>query len=291
MDIAKTLSMNDANGGEGTLRGLVQHVPLTCGSFSTKANLYVGEHMPFQLLLGRLWQRGNYVSIDERMEGTYLLFKDPKNLEVRYEIMVGIEAPDPSWSFDPTIWSVPENLLITVPEDKNLSMSQSDKTPSQNFELVQIWNFAFQIGTTLNRTMAGVQKFVAFFLWSVLVLLKIMVQGLESISNKDKNTRTAENIKDESEGVFSPQNFQNPSPTNSEMTQLCSGRILNASIRENRSPIVLSSITCSFRDRTELEILDRVRGEIAYNRRAGFNLQSVIGCHSATELAPIYDSG
>ena len=163
MDIAKTLSMNNANGREGTPWGLVQHVPLTCGSVLTEANLYVGEHVPFQLLLGRPWQRGNYVSIDERMEGTYLLFKDPKNLEVRYEIMVGIEAPDLSWSFDPTIWSVPENLLITVPEDKNLSVSQSDKTPNRNFELVQIWNFAFQIGTTLNRAMAGVQKFVAFF--------------------------------------------------------------------------------------------------------------------------------
>ena len=102
-------------------------MPLTCGSVLTKANLYVGEHVPFQLLLGRLWQRGNYVSIDERMEGTYLLFKDPKNLEVRYKIMMGIEELDPSWSFDPTIWSVPENLLITVPEDKNLSVSQSDK--------------------------------------------------------------------------------------------------------------------------------------------------------------------
>ena len=225
------------------------------------------------------------------MEGTYLLFKDPKNLEVRYEIMVGIEAPDPSWSFDPTIWSVPENLLITVPEDKNLSVSQSDKTPSRNFELVQIWNFAFQIGTTLNRAMAGVQKFVAFFLWSVLVLLKIMVQGLESISNEDKNTRTAENIKDKSEGVFSPQNFQNPSPTISGMTQPRSRRILNASVRANRLPIVPSSITCSFRDRTDLEILDHIRGEISYNHRAGFNLQSVIGCHSATDLASIYDSG
>jgi hypothetical protein len=52
MDIAKTLAMNDANGGEGVLRGLVQHVPLSCGQVLTQANLYVGEHVPFQLLLG-----------------------------------------------------------------------------------------------------------------------------------------------------------------------------------------------------------------------------------------------
>ena len=43
--------MNNANGGKGILWGLVQHVPLTCGIVSTEANLYVGEDVPFQLLL------------------------------------------------------------------------------------------------------------------------------------------------------------------------------------------------------------------------------------------------
>jgi hypothetical protein len=81
MDIAKTLAMNDVNGGEGMLRGLVHHVPLSCGQVLTQANLYVGEHVPFQLLLGRPWQRGNFISIDERKEGTYLVFKDPGSLE------------------------------------------------------------------------------------------------------------------------------------------------------------------------------------------------------------------
>jgi hypothetical protein len=70
MNIAKSLAMNDANGGEGILRGLVQHVPLTCRIVAIEANLYVGEHVPFQLLLGRPWQRGNYVLIDRRCEGT-----------------------------------------------------------------------------------------------------------------------------------------------------------------------------------------------------------------------------
>ena len=103
MDIAKTLAMNDANGGEGILRGLIQHVPLACGQVLTEANLYVGEHVPFQLLLGRPWQRGNFVSIDERREGTYLLFKDPQNLEVRYEIMVSQEPAD----LQPFQWITP----------------------------------------------------------------------------------------------------------------------------------------------------------------------------------------
>ncbi|KAH7917430.1 hypothetical protein BV22DRAFT_981817, partial [Leucogyrophana mollusca] len=77
MDIARTMNMNDANGGEGLLRGLVPNVPLSCGGVHTEASLFVREHVPFDLLLGRSWQRGNYVSIDEGQDGMYLLFKDP----------------------------------------------------------------------------------------------------------------------------------------------------------------------------------------------------------------------
>jgi hypothetical protein len=42
MDIAKTLSTNDSNGGKGILHELVQHIPLMCGNMATKANLYIG---------------------------------------------------------------------------------------------------------------------------------------------------------------------------------------------------------------------------------------------------------
>jgi hypothetical protein len=65
IDIAKSVSLNDANGGESKLRGLIQNVPLNCGGINTQANLFVGDHVPFSLLLGCSWQRGNYVSIDE----------------------------------------------------------------------------------------------------------------------------------------------------------------------------------------------------------------------------------
>ncbi|KIP02100.1 hypothetical protein PHLGIDRAFT_16775 [Phlebiopsis gigantea 11061_1 CR5-6] len=87
MDITRRLVMNDASGGESMLEGLVSDVPLTCGGVRTTANLYVGPKAPFDLLLGRPWQRGNFVSIDERIEGTYLLFKD-KNLHVNFEMLV-----------------------------------------------------------------------------------------------------------------------------------------------------------------------------------------------------------
>jgi hypothetical protein len=88
MDVTQVLHMNDANGGEGELRGLISDVPLTCGSITTTADLYVGEHVPFDLLLGRPWQRGNLVTIDERVDGTYLAFTDHKNAAYKFVIKV-----------------------------------------------------------------------------------------------------------------------------------------------------------------------------------------------------------
>ncbi|EED81376.1 predicted protein [Postia placenta Mad-698-R] len=108
MDIARSVNMNDANGGAGILQGLVENVPLTCGGVLTYANLYIGDKVPFDLLLGRPWQRGNYISIDERSDGTYLLFKD-KDLEVRHEILVTPDGLDPNWSFDPAVWHSIQN--------------------------------------------------------------------------------------------------------------------------------------------------------------------------------------
>ena len=117
IDHKSTVNMNDANGGERTLQGLVKNVPLTCGGVVTEANLYVGEHVPFQMLLGRPWQRGNFVSIDERPDGTYLLFKDPKSLETRYEYLV---TPDSmttmDWDFEPSTWHVTESPVTYLIE-------------------------------------------------------------------------------------------------------------------------------------------------------------------------------
>ena len=98
IDLSKGVSMNDANGGEGYLKGLVSNVALSCGGVHTKANLYVGENVPFDLLLGRPWQRGNFVSIDERAQGTYLLFKNPESLETRFEFLVTPENSPDHWN-------------------------------------------------------------------------------------------------------------------------------------------------------------------------------------------------
>jgi hypothetical protein len=92
IDISKEITMNDVNGHSGKLRGMIKSVPLCCGSVLTEATeVYVADNLPCDLLLGRPWQRGNLVSIDERTEGTYLVFKDHKTAHPRYEIFIAPE--------------------------------------------------------------------------------------------------------------------------------------------------------------------------------------------------------
>ena len=108
IDNTGKISIADANGGQGKLEGMIANVPLHCGEVATSANLYVGAHVPFELLLGRPWQRGNFVSIDERQNGTYLLFKDPKTLKPRYEILVAIDKTPAGIQYELPVWDLPE---------------------------------------------------------------------------------------------------------------------------------------------------------------------------------------
>jgi hypothetical protein len=98
-NLTESLTMNDANGGEGTLEGLVSKVPLSCGSVTTYASLYVGDSVPFTLLLGRPWQRDNHINIEERLEGTYLVFQIIENgvLKRKYEVLVTPEPASPEY--------------------------------------------------------------------------------------------------------------------------------------------------------------------------------------------------
>jgi hypothetical protein len=109
IDCTASLSMNDANGGEGKLNGMVENVPLEYGGVTTRANLFVGAHVPFDLLLGRPWQRGNLVSIDELEDGTYLVFKDPSTKEPKHKVLVTPDAiVTEDWAYDPSTWFAKE---------------------------------------------------------------------------------------------------------------------------------------------------------------------------------------
>jgi hypothetical protein len=87
VDMSCVTSMNDANGGRGQLQGYISDVDFTCGRVGTHTDLWVSQQAPFELLLGRPWQRGNLVTIDEREEGTYLVFKDRDTRRPRYELL------------------------------------------------------------------------------------------------------------------------------------------------------------------------------------------------------------
>ncbi|KZP15610.1 hypothetical protein FIBSPDRAFT_692344, partial [Athelia psychrophila] len=76
VDMQQTMTIADANGGRGKLIGIVEDVPLHCGTVKTMASLYVGIHVPYEMLLGRPWQKDNQVSIEERKDGTYISFEE-----------------------------------------------------------------------------------------------------------------------------------------------------------------------------------------------------------------------
>ncbi|KAJ8092132.1 hypothetical protein PM082_023956 [Marasmius tenuissimus] len=100
VDVSRQTTMNDANGSEGTLRGAISGLKLQCGQVETVGFFYVGERVPFFMLLGRPWMRENRISIDERKNGTYLVFKDRQTWKPRFEMLVsaipGESSPRPA---------------------------------------------------------------------------------------------------------------------------------------------------------------------------------------------------
>jgi len=107
MNTTATLVLNDANGGTSTLRGKVDGVPLACGTIMTYANLYIHDNAPFDLLLGRPWQRENLISIDERKDGTYLIFRSNNNNQTHELLVESFLSPDSNAHYT---YQVPEDM-------------------------------------------------------------------------------------------------------------------------------------------------------------------------------------
>ncbi|EIN04222.1 hypothetical protein PUNSTDRAFT_138949, partial [Punctularia strigosozonata HHB-11173 SS5] len=78
-DMRETAKMVDASGNVKILEGICPDVVVQCGTAVTTANLYVGDKVPFDLLLGRPWQIENRLTIDMRKDGTFLVFKDEQD--------------------------------------------------------------------------------------------------------------------------------------------------------------------------------------------------------------------
>ena len=159
LNTKEATKMNDANGGSGNLSGMVENVRLDYGTVITRANLYVGEQVPFDLLLGRPWQRGNYVTIDELEEGTYLVFKDPKTMEPKYLVLVSPDGVNPKWDHEPATWMVaeaPMSLLIELEKEVELDGRSTDldrpRKAGEKLTLVKLGSNDFD---TLEADMLG----------------------------------------------------------------------------------------------------------------------------------------
>lgn len=139
-DKSQVTAMSNVNGGKGTLVGLVQDVPINIRTLSTLASMYVGEQVPFDLLLGRPWQRGNYVSIDERADGTYLLFKDPEDPTKsynKYELLVVPDGNHPDWDYNPATWNAMStqhgNTWLATTPDPDISDQEEYQAVFKSF--------------------------------------------------------------------------------------------------------------------------------------------------------------
>jgi len=88
----KRIVMNGVNGHPSMLEGLCEGTIIRCGSVETISDLWVGGSLPFSLLLGRPWMMANRVSIDERANGTWVVFRE---LSSPFDIIGEINAvPD-----------------------------------------------------------------------------------------------------------------------------------------------------------------------------------------------------
>src|SRR6202451_748577 len=200
IDYSATVSMNDANGGEGKLGGIVENVPLDYGSVRTRANLFVGAHVPFDLLLGRPWQRGNFVSIDERRDGTYLLFKDPKDLEARYEVLVTPDAMNPvEWDFDPSTWLTyepPTSFFINADKEIRDDEDQTESLVTDIPNLEKNHNLSFSHTHKNNENMTALHK----------VLTDELLRYTSELLPKQESSKSIKELEsnDKKQAIFTP---------------------------------------------------------------------------------------
>jgi hypothetical protein len=124
--------MNDANGGRGQLQGYISDVEFTCGGVGTRTDLWVSQQAPFELLLGRPWQQGNLVTIDEREEGTYLVFKDRETRRPRYELLaISHESSGKSFAYaqaaQSLVYTTGTEVLESIYQQASASKDESNR--------------------------------------------------------------------------------------------------------------------------------------------------------------------
>ena len=129
IDLTQPVTMKDANGGSGLLKGFLKEVTLTCGTISTICDLHVGDNLPFDLLLGRSWQRNNYVTIAEKKDGTYLEFRDRDTDLPKSEIIL---SPSPTIPTKVRNFEQQAYALAIHPEDEDEQSNEQTTDQSDN---------------------------------------------------------------------------------------------------------------------------------------------------------------
>ncbi|KAJ6464665.1 hypothetical protein C8R47DRAFT_1224734 [Mycena vitilis] len=154
VDMTRVTNMNDANGGRGQLRGYVHDVEFSCGGVPTVTDLWVSQQAPFELLLGRPWQRGNLVSIDEREEGTYLVFKDAVTRQPRYELLAIPYERVVETARNGPEFSGTQGLAYTL-DEPGLRSHVRAKTPLGNLRGRAKWEKGLELTTPGNASRLG----------------------------------------------------------------------------------------------------------------------------------------
>ena len=120
MDNKESVKMRDVHGNTSQMLGIVRNVPLSFGSVTTWANLFVSDQVHFDLLLGRPWFRDNLVNLKERKEGTYVSFHDPEDPSRTLEFMATPDVGYAEGFVSASLMSSVDAHIITL-DDSELS--------------------------------------------------------------------------------------------------------------------------------------------------------------------------
>ena len=126
--------MGNASGTNSTLTGRAYNVSFQLGGgVDSQATFLIGEDVAFSILLGQPWIVNNRVSIDQRLEGTFLMFKNdnydayaemavkthPRAAKVGY-MTLSVTRPDSPMDWTPTPILSQVNIPSTSTVSSNL---------------------------------------------------------------------------------------------------------------------------------------------------------------------------
>jgi hypothetical protein len=132
IDTNETTYMRDAGQHDTKMDGICRKVKLRTEGLATFTNLWVGDNLPFGLLLGRPWQRQNRISIEERESGTWLSRRDMFDRR-QWETCVqhAEEYSENTWDFfgvDQRHHPPPPEVFLAQTTSKNPDQEDDSKT-------------------------------------------------------------------------------------------------------------------------------------------------------------------